>query len=148
MFAGGGDLPDFDALVVDETFWSAAVPDKPTTVSLDALRHLPTVPNGRGGDDLELTNDLDMHRKALVQALTANGAGPLRRSVLAAHGVTVEMASQGRALEYERAERAARWLKPGQTSEQRKTVADKIRGYGHPTRDATIWGASVRCPCS
>ncbi|GJD98104.1 bifunctional DNA primase/polymerase [Methylobacterium isbiliense] len=120
-----------DALVIDESFFGGAIPDKPAAVVLDAIEaaSLPA------GDDAAV---LAQHRARLVAALRGSTDGPMTRETLTAAGLTVDVAREAGRLEWRRAYEPA--IFPGMDARARSHEATKAAEINRSVRAlAGLW---------
>lgn len=107
-------------LIVDESCWAAGLEgiskDKPLAVSLDALSVVPTIPGASA---------LEVDRLGFIYRLSDETCrplpdGPLSRADVAAAGITLETAQDGRKLSFRRKVEVG--LRPGMTPAERAEV--------------------------
>jgi hypothetical protein len=87
-----------DALVIDERFYTGAIPSEPSVITLDAFERADATID----DDSAASADLAAYRAALIRALRAHAEGPFAREMLQSHAVTFDVARAAQTLEWKR----------------------------------------------
>ena len=127
-------LGTLGAVVIDESFWQAGLPNE-TAFPLDALK---TASADVPGDPLESAH-LRARRRLALDVFRDHENGPVLRARLLATGLTAKDCAEARAVEWRR--KTDPDMHPGMTLEARRQAATAARSNRDVIRLAGMWKA-------